>query len=701
MAKNSQANLQPAAWWFHFRSRALRFGRLLGKFWWIPLLTTTISLAIASLLVFQQKEMFVSAGRMMVSGRINIQQGASFSEELANFFGTQIELMKSAEVRGNAANRLAAMEPQLQPVPVTLSVSQLPQTSIFVLSTTGSEPQYTQKILDATMQEYVATKKEMRSSKSDSTQTAIMDEITRVERDMRQGEAELLAFQKENNVGYLEQEGNSAGAYLSTLNRQLADLKTQHELLDSLDIDQIIEKTQREPAQAGDIAARAVDPDSGSIFGDGMRPEEEYLQAKQRLSVLKAQRDEFAKVLRPKHPQMVELGQQISEQETLIASFRSQSVDRLKNRRDSIKHQIDTLESAIKEWSTKALSLSQRLAEYNRIKATVDRSKGLYDRLVTNLHDVDVTRNVDQDMVSVLEKASPAQPIKPGLVRILVTGTTAGLLFGLAILGFIFQIDDRVVSTLDLQPRFDEHILAQIPTEKHKGPLEPLKANDPRHAFAESLRALRSSLLYLPFEGERPKTLLVTSAAPNEGKSTIAVNLAITMALAQVRVLLVDGDLRRGTLHRFFNRDCDPGLSDLLLDRVHPEKCILPTSIPNLDLATRGMSIPNPGEIFLGARLNQFLRDVYESYECVIFDSSPVLAADDTASLAPKLDAAMFIVRFSHSSTRLSKKAIELLRDRQANVIGLVCNDVSQAHQEYYHYKYPEYYGSQTGSCDS
>jgi Mrp family chromosome partitioning ATPase len=82
----------------------------------------------------------------------------------------------------------------------------------------------------------------------------------------------------------------------------------------------------------------------------------------------------------------------------------------------------------------------------------------------------------------------------------------------------------------------------------------------------------------------------------------------------------------------------------------------------------------------------------------VIFDSSPVLAADDTTSLAPKLDAAMFVVRFSLSSTRLSKKAIELLRDRQANVIGIVCNDVSQAHQEYYHYKYPEYYRSQTTS---
>jgi succinoglycan biosynthesis transport protein ExoP len=696
MPQNFQVSQQRAEWWHHFRSRALRFGRLFTRFWWIPLLTTAAGLTVASWLVYQQKEVFVSTGRMMVSGRINIKEGASFSEELANFFGTQVELMKSAEVREKAASQLAAREPQLPSVPISLTVSQLPQTSIFVLSTSGSEPQFTQKMLDAIMQQYVAAKKEMRSSKSDSTQTAIIDEISRVERDMRQEESQLLAFQKENNVGYLEQEGNSAGAYLATLNRQIADLKTQYELLESLDIDQIVEKIQREPAQAGDLAARAVDPDSGSFFGNGLRPEEEYLQAKQRLSVLKAQKDEFAKVLRPKHPQMVELGHQISEQETLIASFRSQSVDRLKSRRDAIKHQIDTLGSSITEWSAKALSLSQRLAEYNRIKAAFERSKGLYDRLVNNLHDVDVTRNVDQDMVSVLEKASPAQPVKPGMFRMLIIGTVAGLVIGLAILALMFQIDDKVVSTLDLESRFDEHVLVQIPTQKHHGPLEPLKENDSRHAFAESLRALRSSLLYLPVEGERPKTLLITSATPNEGKSTVALNLAITMALAQVRVLLVDADLRRGTLHQFFERACDPGLSDLLLERVEVEKCLLPTPAPNLDLATRGTSVPNPGEIFLSARLDRFLRDVYASYDCVIFDSSPVLAADDTTSLAPKLDATMIVVRFSHSSTRLSKKAIELLRDRQANVIGLVCNDVSQAHQEYYHYKYPEYYGSQT-----
>ena len=129
MSQNSHANQKQAEWWHQFRSQALRFWRLFGKFWWITLFTTAAGLAVASWLVFQQKEVFVSTGRMMVSGRINIQQGASFSEELANFFGTQVELMKSAEVREKATSQLAAREPQLQPVPASLAVSQRPQHS--------------------------------------------------------------------------------------------------------------------------------------------------------------------------------------------------------------------------------------------------------------------------------------------------------------------------------------------------------------------------------------------------------------------------------------------------------------------------------------------------------------------------------------------------------------------------------------------
>jgi polysaccharide biosynthesis transport protein len=693
MSAFSDRHDSAGGWWPKFRTRSLRFRRLLARCWWVLFFCTSAGLAIAAWVAFQEKAVFVSTGRMMVSGRINIQEGAVFTEELANFFGTQVELMKSGEVRNRAVQRLGAMEPQLQPVPVTLSVSQLPQTSIFVLACTGSEPQYAQKLLDAVMTEYIATKREMRSTRSENTQTAILEEISRVEREMKQEEEDLLNFQKQNNVGYLEQEGNSAGSYVANLNRQLADLKTQYQLYDTLDIDQIIDKTENDPVKAGEPAGRATD--QNLILPGLSQPQGEYLQAKQQLAVYKAERDGYAKVLRPKHPQIIELDQKIAEQETLIGSLRAQSVEELKTKRDSIKHQIDNLESVIKEWDAKALSLSQRLAEYNRIKGNLDRSKSLYDRLVNNLHDVDVTSNVDQDLVSILEKASPATAIKPGLARDLILGSSIGLLFALAALFLIDQIDDRVGSLIDLQSGLNERVLAQIPSEKNRGRLKLLEENDSRHAFAEAFRALRSSLLYLPVEGgDQPKTLLIASAVPNEGKSTIASNLAITMALANVRVLLVDADLRRGNLDTWFQRDQEPGLSDLLSKKATLQSCLRSTPARKLDLIPRGTSVVNPGELFLGSTFDEFLREIYDSYQYIIFDSSPLMASDDSTSLAPKLDAALFAIRFFRSSMRTSWKALELLQDRQVNVIGIVCNDVSQANQEYYYYKYPEYYSS-------
>jgi succinoglycan biosynthesis transport protein ExoP len=681
------------SWWVRVRGRVARFLHLLWRFWWIVFFTTATGLAIAAWFIYQQKTVFVSASRMMVSSRINLQQGgAVFSEDLANFFGTQIELMTSGEVRNRAIRRLAGAEPELEQASADVKVRVLPQTSIFALTATGSEPVYTQRLLDAVMDEYIATKKEMRSSRSEETQTAILDEVSKIELGMRQTEEELLQFQRENNIGYLREEGNSAGAYVAKLNRQLAELRTQYNLLKSLSVDEMIDLNQRDPARAGDAAARSNDTDWQALYQGGLQPEGEYVQAKQQLQLLRAQRAESAKLLRPKHPQIVELDQRIEQQQTIIEALRKQNIERFRDQRESIEHQISNLEVAVKEWEVKALSLSERLAEYDRIKAKLDRAKNLYDRLVANLHDLDVTRNIDQDTVSILEKASPAQPIKPGLPPAIALGACAGLFTGLALLFFLDHVDDRVTSIADLRARFDEAILAQIPHQGHSGALEPLKREDTRHAFAEAFRALRSSIIYLPVEGTRPKTFLVTGASPGEGKSTIALNLAITMARANVRVLLVDSDLRRGSLHRWLECAAEPGFSDLLLGGFPLKDAIGSTSEPNLDFIARGKVAPNTGDLLLSSAVDRFIREVYNNYDYVILDSSPIMAADDAASLAPKIDAALFVLRFSQSSPDASRKALSLLSDRQANIVGIICNDVRQVDQEYYYYKYPAYY---------
>jgi capsular exopolysaccharide synthesis family protein len=360
---------------------------------------------------------------------------------------------------------------------------------------------------------------------------------------------------------------------------------------------------------------------------------------------------------------------------------------------------MDNLDSIITEWDAKAADYSRRLAEYEIIKNKVDRIKAEYDRLFSSLRNVDITKSVDQDMVSVLERASPPYSIKPGLVKIMLSGLFGGLLLGFGILFVMDRIDDRLSAFHDVQRHFrDSMVLGQVIHESHTGPLELLRPSDPRHAFAESFRSLRSSLIFLPVEGERPKSILITSAVPGEGKSTTSSNLAIAMALSGSRTLLVDGDLRRGAIHRAFGMSNERGFAEVLKNEVRWQDAVQETPIEHLSLLSRGKAINHPGERLLSPVTDRFLKEIYPEYDYIIFDSSPVMVADDTTSLAPKADAVVCVLRLSNSSARLTRRTLELLRQRQANVLGLVVNDVTGGTGEYGDYRYSQYYQNETAS---
>ena len=674
--------------WAGVRLQLGRYLDLLRRRWWLLVLTVSLGLCGAAWYVSQQPPAFLSVGRLMVSGQIRINEGAQYTEELFNFFGTQIELMQSGEVRQRAHKRVQALHPELPREEVKLEVGQVPRASIFVVRGLGKSPQYTQAYLDACMDEYIAAKKQMRSQKSESTAGAIGDELVQLEKEMQKDEGEMHGFQKENNIGFLREEGNSAGLYLAKLNRQLADLRTEYDLLALLDLDQNIGRQPLSPPTAGEQGVTSQDTWMAS-FG----PLAEYQKTKQQIEVLNTEREDLAKNLRSKHPTMVALADQIAKGEALLESYRKQSIEALKTRRQAISLQIENLEASAKQWETKAIELSRRIADFDKIKSKQERTKAQYDRLLTSLHSVDVTKRVDQDMISILEKASPPISTRPGLEIIMAAGLAIGAVVGLAILFILDKLDDRIGSFMEIRANFAESLLGQIPREPTKGGVGLLVPNDSRHSLLESFRTLRSSLIFLPVDNERPKTLLVTSATPGEGKTTIASNLAISLAFSGAKTLLIDADLRRGRLHDLFNISTEeqPGLSKVLQQRISWQDAIVPTSTPNLTLLPRGKTLAHPGEHFLGKVTDQFLQDIYKHFEYIIFDSAPVMAADDALSLAPKIDGTIFIVRFATSSVRSTRKSIELLNQRRVNLLGLVCNDVKLSESEYgygYYYDY-------------
>ena len=554
---------------------------LLRTHWWIPLLSVATGVFLAALWNARQPAAYLSEGRMMVSGKISMPEGAVYSEELSSFFGTQTELMRSAELRRLAEERLASTEPELQQTSIRLSVQRIPETAIFKLTAIGESPSYSQKFLDALMTQYMALKKQMRSEKSETTLAAITDELARLEKEIHSGEDDLLEFQKENNVGFLQEQGNSAGNYLVTLNRKLADLKTEYQLLESLDVDTSLDGAQKQKlhalvesqkeAPASTAAGRGNSGDAqgastplpvnngdkqnssdASALVNGLGTAVDSAGKRESLQALEAERDDFAKVLRPRHPVMVELNKKIAALQATMA----QGFDDLKSHRELIRLEVANLEKTVKEWEARALDVGQRMARYDRIKDKVDRAKEVYQRQIVNLRNVNVSMNVDQDIVSVLERASPPEPVKTSLLLSIGVGAVAGLLVGAAFLYIIGERDDRVTSADDAQKQFPDHILAQIPHVAPAGRAGDLvnivSEKDERHAFTEALRSLRSSLVFLPMEGALPRSLLITSAVPHEGKSTIAANLAVTMAFAYSRVLLIDGDLRRGGAAQIF-----------------------------------------------------------------------------------------------------------------------------------------------------
>ena len=164
------------------------------------------------------------------------------------------------------------------------------------------------------------------------------------------------------------------------------------------------------------------------------------------------------------------------------------------------------------------------------------------------------------------------------------------------------------------------------------------------------------------------------------------------MAIAGARILLIDGDLRRGGLNELFALPAKPGFSEILTSNVDWRDTVIQTKIRNLTFLPRGEALDQTSEYFLSQKADDFLKDITKEYDYVIFDSAPMLVADDTGSFAPKMDTVIFIVRMSSTMARLTNKALNQLQDRQAHVGGVILNRANANLREYSYYNYASYY---------
>jgi polysaccharide biosynthesis transport protein len=699
-----------------FFNRLHRITNLLRSKWWILALAVAVGLGIQSYLLSNAPPLFQSTGRMIVSVKLSLPNGTGYMEELNNFFGTQTALMQSAPVANRAQLRLQSLKANLHPVPVLVQVSVSAKTSIFNLHAIGADPDYVQAYLDACMEEYINLKKEMRQQATDTTKSGLLEELTSLSEELRKGKEEMVNYESSNSVVFLQDRGNSAGNYLSSLTQQIADLKSELQLLNMLTLDQNVERQQglfsqtlatlpasplktTKPADNNSAAAPPTDNSSPTDQNNGnlVGSESEYMKAKQEILLLKAQRDELGEFLRPKHPKIIALGQDIAHKEKLLVIFRQQTQEQLEDRKHTLKLQIQNMEGEIKIWEAKSLEISKKMSDYLAIKEMNQRLQALYDGLLTTERTLDVDRQINQESVAILEPASPATATPRETFKHLTIAGLIAMIAGIGILLFLDRLDDRPASYTEVEENFDEPILGQIPLEhakSKKAGIPVIQAEDDRHTLVEANRNLRSSIVFMASPTKPPKTIVLTSPIPGDGKSMTSANLAITLARSGSTVLLVDADLRRGIQHNLFSLAASPGLAEVLGGQLDWGKAVQPTTLSNLSLIPHGTFPRHPGELFAGPALGKFIKEAAGKYEYILFDTPPVMAADDISDMAPFVDGVILVIRAGYTSGRVARAALDLLYLRKMNITGLVLNAVRVHGSEYYYYKYKNYYAT-------
>lgn len=357
-----------------------------------------------------------------------------------------------------------------------------------------------------------------------------------------------------------------------------------------------------------------------------------------------------------------------------------------------------------------ALELNLLEIEYNRLRRQKDNTEKLYSLLLERYKESELTRQLRVNNVSVIDYPTvPKGPVKPNVPLNLAIGTLFGLVLGVGAAYGRSMLDRTMKTPNDVEVGMGATFLGLIPElEESKGAAkkrrkrrptasaelpelpELMVHHDPMGSVAEAARSIRTNLLFM--SPDKPfRTLLITSAGPSEGKTTVAMYVATAMAQAGKRVLLVDCDLRRPRVHRVFRDrglDLGPGLTTALLedDSVDP---VVPTEVPNFSIVPAGPIPPNPSELLHSEKFHQFLERMKERFDHVILDSPPVVAVTDATILSTQVDGTLLVVRAFKTRKELARHGYRQLRDVGANVAGVLLNAVSFRHDEY---KYAYYY---------
>lgn len=635
------------------------------------------------------------------------------------FFNTQYKIMRSRAVLREAISRLKLThdakflkdygiseggphEERFKRVERVLmkivEVAPERKTNIVRMIVEDYDPDRAARIANEVTQVYIDQSLERRLANTHNASKWLDERVDEFAKKLDKSQERLFEFKKQNMLVSVsvEDRKNMTTANLQALNAKQIEVRSK---LLELEAERSVLQSAAE-GSGGDISAVPR-----------VRKNEVIGSLKATLVELERKRADLSSRYGDKHPNMLAVQNQIDRVQGLLTKELELIVSTLENEIRGLRETQANLQAEMRAETQKAMELNNLALEYARLSRDVGTNKDTYKNLLKRQTETDLSGLLESNFVRWLETAEPKKaPIRPSVPVNTALGAVLGLLlaFGLAVGEVV--LDNTVHSQTDVEDRLQQVFLGLLPaigqealksTADSRGTVRARDLfihDDPRSSVAECARSIRTNLMFIDSADREHqiKRVLLTSPSPAEGKSMTAIILGTTMAQAGSRTLIIDTDLRRPRLHKTFGVSSEQGVTSVLLGACELGAAIKKTEVVDLDVLPCGPLPPNPAELLHSEAFRKMLDEAQERYDRILLDSPPVNAVTDPIILSKLVDGTIVVVKSSKTTKDAARRAVRQLEDVNANILGLVLNDVDFKSGGYYYnyYYYKRGYGS-------
>jgi polysaccharide biosynthesis transport protein len=586
----------------------------------------------------------------------------------------------------------------------SLKVSLSPNSRIIEVHYRNPDRQMAANVVNTLMQTYrdnnFKAKFESTMQASDWLSKQLVDLQMKVET----SQEKLVRYQKEHEILGIDEKQNIITAKLDELNKALT--AAESERMDKEAFYRLIESGNPDviASSAGGLETGSG-VQSASALLDSLRTKE---------AELRIQTADLNTQFGPSYPKLAQLNNQLKEIDLQIQSEMKKIASKVRGQYMTALQRETMLHDALEKQKQEANKLNESAIEYSLLKRDVETNRQLYEGLLQKLKEAGVSAGLKSNNFQIVDSARvPTSPVEPNIPRNLGFAFVLGLTSGVGLAFLLEGLDNTVRTTEQAQIISGLPPLGMIPLgsktarEGYSSKRLALASSNeavelitqvrPQSQMAESYRALRTSLL-LSNLGAPPKVIMVTSALPQEGKSTTSINCAVVLAQKGVRVLLIDADLRRPSIHKTLGMGPRSGLSNVLTGSITLEQAITrPQILPNLHVLPAGTPPPNPAELLASTNMRDVLLELREKYDHIVLDTPPTLSVTDAVVLSPRADAIVLVIRSGHTTKQALRRSRDILMQVNAKVSGVLLNAVDLSSPDYYYYyeyqgKYARYY---------